>query len=116
MRVFTLSLLISCIWTVLLIFIDILTPCFVMLCSDLFSLNCIQSDPMFRNADYIAPSKAKAIDRLMVDMCKELRQVALPLVASFAIPDHILRSPIGLSTSTDIYKEYLSAAGFEVQA
>ncbi len=47
--------------------------------------------------------------------------VALPLVNAFAIPDHILRAPIGLQGAGDgggmgdgIYKEYLLAAGFDV--
>lgn len=44
------------------------------------------------------------------------RGVAVPLVNSFAIPDHILRAPIGLAGSgvSDMYKEYLLAAGFDV--
>lgn len=87
--------------------------------SDLFALQCIESDPLFRNSEYIAPPKAKAIQRLMVELCNELRIVALPLVAAFAIPDHILRAPIGLLSTTssghsDIYREYLLAAGFDV--
>ena len=47
--------------------------------------------------------------------CSELRGVSLPLVDAFAIPDHILRAPIGLSNAgaADVYKEYLLAAGFE---
>ncbi|PNW83293.1 hypothetical protein CHLRE_05g232002v5 [Chlamydomonas reinhardtii] len=88
--------------------------------SDLFALRLIEGDMMFRNDEYIAPSKAKAISRLVVSLCSELRGVALPLVDAFAIPDHILRAPIGLGGSggtgpqPDIYKEYLHAAGFEV--
>ena len=47
--------------------------------------------------------------------CSELRSVALPLVGAFGIPDHILRAPIGLANTgaSDVYKEYLLAAGFE---
>lgn len=69
-----------------------------------------------RNDEYIAPSKAKAIQRLLVELCSELRGVAVPLVNAFAIPDHILRAPIGLTGSgvSDMYKEYLIAAGFDV--
>jgi acyl-CoA oxidase len=58
--------------------------------------------------------QAKAIYRLMEALCGELRGVAVPLVDSFAIPDHILRAPIGLSTTAvDPYSEYLAAAGFD---
>lgn len=88
--------------------------------SDLFALRLVENDMMFRNEEYIAPSKAKAISRLIVTLCSELRGVALQLVDAFAIPDHILRAPIGLGGNgvggppPDIYKEYLAAAGFEV--
>jgi hypothetical protein len=59
--------------------------------ADLFALDRIYSDTMFRNDDYIAPEKAKAIHRLIQALCGELRGVAVPLVDAFAIPDHILR-------------------------
>lgn len=83
---------------------------------DLFALSCIEADPMLRNDDYITPSKAKAIQRLVLEICSEIRGVAVPLVNAFAVPDHILRAPIGLSTAgaVDIYKEYLLSAGFEI--
>ncbi|GFR51630.1 hypothetical protein Agub_g14059 [Astrephomene gubernaculifera] len=88
--------------------------------SDLFALRLIEGDMMFRNDEYIAPAKAKAISRLVVALCSELRGQALNLVDAFAIPDHILRAPIGLGGNggagpqPDIYREYLAAAGFEV--
>jgi len=84
--------------------------------ADTFALNCIMKDVIFRNDEYIAPGKAKAIQRLLVELCSELRGVAVPLVNAFAIPDHILRAPIGLAGSgvSDMYKEYLLAAGFDV--
>ncbi|PSC71176.1 acyl-coenzyme A oxidase peroxisomal [Micractinium conductrix] len=82
--------------------------------ADLFALDRIHSDIIFRNDDYIAPEKAKAIQRLIEALCSELRGVAVPLVDSFAIPDHILRAPIGLSTTAvDPYGSYLEAAGFD---
>lgn len=60
--------------------------------------------------------QAKAIQRLIVQLCSELRGVALPLVSAFGVPDHILRAPIGLGvhSGVDIYKEYLAAVGFDV--
>lgn len=83
--------------------------------ADLFALERIHSDIVFRNDDYIAPEKAKAIARLVERLCGELRGVAVPLVDAFAIPDHVLRAPIGLSTGVqDPYGEYLNAAGFNV--
>lgn len=61
-------------------------------------------------------AQAKAIQRLMVALCSELRGVALGLVSAFGVPDHILRAPIGLAayTGVDMYKEYLMAVGFDV--
>ena len=47
---------------------------------DLFALTRIQSDIIFRNDDYVAGEKAKAIQKLVESLCKELRNVAVPLV------------------------------------
>jgi len=66
-------------------------------CAELYALRAVASDPLFRNDEYVAPAKAKAIGRLIVRLCAELRGVALPLVDAWAIPDFILRAPIGLS-------------------
>jgi acyl-CoA oxidase len=82
--------------------------------ADLFALDKIHSDIIFRNDDYIAPEKAKAIMRMIEKLCSELRGVAVPLCDAFAIPDHILRAPIGLSTTAqDPYGDYLHSAGFD---
>ena len=87
--------------------------------ADLFALQRIHDDILFAHADYVAPDKAKAIQRLIDQLCSELRGVALPLVDAFAIPDHILRAPIGLSASQQHgqqYNEYLTAVGWELGA
>ena len=87
--------------------------------ADLFALQRIHDDILFAHADYVAPDKAKAIQRLIEQLCSELRVVALPLVDAFAIPDHILRAPIGLSASQQHgqqYNEYLAAVGWELGA
>jgi acyl-CoA oxidase len=83
---------------------------------DVFALRAIENDSMFRDDEFIAPSKAKAISRLVRDLCSELRSVALPLVAAWGVPDHILRAPIGLGSHSgvDIYREYLASVGFDV--
>ena len=82
--------------------------------ADLFALDKIYSDIIFRNDDYISPEKAKAILKMIEKICGELRGVAVPLCDAFAIPDHILRAPIALSTGAhDPYGEYLHSAGFE---
>jgi len=82
--------------------------------ADLFALERIHSDIMFRNDDYIAPEKAKAIQRMIEKLCSEIRGVAVPLCDAFGIPDHILRAPIALSTGKhDPYGDYLHSAGFD---
>jgi acyl-CoA oxidase len=84
--------------------------------SDLFALRCIENDTLFRNEELVAPAKAKAIQKLVLTLCSELRGVAVPLVNAFGVPDHILRAPIGLGATAgvDMYKEYLHAVGFDV--
>ena len=81
--------------------------------SDVFALQRIQADILFRNDDYVAADKAKAIARLLEQLHLDLRGVALPLVDAFAIPDHILRAPIGISThASDPYRDYLRSSGW----
>ena len=82
-------------------------------------LQIIENDIMYRNHDMIAPSKSKAIQKLVAKLCDELRSVAGLCIDSFAIPDAILRAPIGTSTFTSssdshIYDEYLRSAGFDL--
>ena len=86
--------------------------------ADLFALERIHNDIMFRNEDYIAPEKEKAIRKLIEHLCGEIRDVAVPLVDSFGIPDHILRAPIGLSSmgGFDPYGAYLRSIGFNENA
>ena len=38
--------------------------------SDLYALQIIEKDELLRNEEYIAPSKAKAISRLVVELCR----------------------------------------------
>lgn len=48
--------------------------------SDLFALTRIHSDILFRNDDYVAAEKAKAVQKLIERLSGTLRGVALPLV------------------------------------
>ena len=108
---------------------------------DIFALTRIHSDILFRNDDYVAAEKAKAVQKLIERLSGSLRNVAVPLVGSarcvqnqapmhfppqsavtakyilqvdaFAIPDHILRAPIGLQTPDgDPYAVYLRSIGW----
>ncbi|XP_024375799.1 acyl-coenzyme A oxidase 2, peroxisomal [Physcomitrium patens] len=79
---------------------------------DLYALDRIWKDiGTYRNQDYIAPNKAKAIHRLVEYLSFELKGVAGSLVDGFGIPDVLLRAPIGLQSGQ--YTEYSHHIGFE---
>jgi acyl-CoA oxidase len=79
---------------------------------DLYALDRIWKDiGTYRNQDYIAPNKAKAIHRLVEYLSFELKGVAGSLVDGFGIPDALLRAPIGLQANQ--YSEYIQYVGFE---
>lgn len=78
--------------------------------SDVFALQRIQADVMFRNDDYVAAEKVKAIGRLLEHLRMEMRSMAVPLVDAFNVPDHILRSPIGLQSQD--YSTYVEVVGW----
>jgi acyl-CoA oxidase len=69
---------------------------------DLFALHRIESDRgWFLEQGYLAPSKAKAIRKLVNRLCREVRAHAVPLVDGFGIPDALLAAPIALARPTD---------------
>eukprot|EP00850_Spirogloea_muscicola_P007776 SM000040S14788 [mRNA] locus=s40:298582:303367:+ [translate_table: standard] len=81
-----------------------------LLC-DLFALERIWKDiGTYRNEDYVAPNKAKAIHRLVERLCFEARGIARELVDGFGIPDHLVRAPIGLKSGQ--YVEYSHHVGW----
>jgi hypothetical protein len=41
--------------------------------ADLFALKCIYEEALFRNDDYVSPEKAKAIARMIEELCLEVR-------------------------------------------
>ena len=84
--------------------------------AELYALEILVADHTLRNEEYIAPAKAKAMERQIRALCQELRDVAEACVAAFDIPDAILRAPIGLHHGQDanLFDEYLQQAGFGV--
>ena len=46
--------------------------------ADLFALQRIHEEALFRNDDYISPEKSKAIARLIEDLCLEVLPPAPP--------------------------------------
>lgn len=79
------------------------------------ALQRIHGDVNLRDDDYLAPPKAKAINRLIGQICAELRPLATTLVDAFDIPDFILRAPIGLHQEqgqVGVYDSYLRELGW----
>ena len=49
--------------------------------ADLFALKCIYEEALFRNDDYVSPEKAKAIARMIEELCLEVRRPAFQTVS-----------------------------------
>ncbi|XP_010269210.1 PREDICTED: acyl-coenzyme A oxidase 2, peroxisomal [Nelumbo nucifera] len=78
---------------------------------DLYALNRIWNDiGTYRNVDYVAPNKAKAIHKLTEYLSFQVRNIAREFVVAFDLPDHVLRAPIGLES--EAYTHYTQYVGF----
>ncbi|WOG97365.1 hypothetical protein DCAR_0416705 [Daucus carota subsp. sativus] len=80
---------------------------------DLYAMDRIWNDiGTYRNVDYVAPNKAKAIHKLTEYLSFQVRNVARELVDAFDIPDFVIRAPIGKQTPVEVYSEYRQHIGF----
>lgn len=78
---------------------------------DLYALDRIWQDiGTYRNVDYVAPNKAKAIHKLTDYLSYQVRLVARELVDAFDLPDLIIRAPIGMQS--EAYAQYTQYVGF----
>ncbi|KAL6841620.1 hypothetical protein ACP4OV_028559 [Aristida adscensionis] len=78
---------------------------------DLYALDRIWKDiGTYRNVDYVAPNKAKAIHKLTDYLSYQVRLVARELVDAFDLPDLIIRAPIGMQS--EAYAQYTQYVGF----
>ncbi|KAF6149156.1 hypothetical protein GIB67_026012 [Kingdonia uniflora] len=78
---------------------------------DLYALNRIWNDiGTYRNVDYVAPNKAKAIHKLAEYLSFQVKNVARELVDAFDFPDHVTRAPIGMKSNA--YASYTQYVGF----
>ncbi|KFK28196.1 hypothetical protein AALP_AA8G484800 [Arabis alpina] len=78
---------------------------------DLYALDRIWGDiGTYRNVDYVAPNKAKAIHKLTEYLSFQVRNVAKELVDAFELPDHVTRAPIAMQS--DAYAQYTQVVGF----
>ncbi|KAG0046964.1 acyl-Coenzyme A oxidase [Gryganskiella cystojenkinii] len=62
---------------------------------------------LFLEEGYFTGSHAKEIRQLFLDQCKDLRKDAIPLVDAWAIPDFVLKAPIG-KYDGNIYPAYFA--------
>ncbi|XP_050368003.1 acyl-coenzyme A oxidase 2, peroxisomal [Argentina anserina] len=78
---------------------------------DLYALERIWKDiGTYRNVDYVAPNKAKAIHKLTAYLSFRVRNIAGELVDAFDIPDYVTRAPIAMQS--DAYSQYTQHVGF----
>ncbi|KAG6401185.1 hypothetical protein SASPL_138033 [Salvia splendens] len=80
---------------------------------DLYAMDRIWNDiGTYRNVDYVAPNKAKAIHKLTEYLCFQVKNVAKEMVDAFDLPDYVTRAPIGMQAAEDAYTVYTQYAGF----
>jgi acyl-CoA oxidase len=60
------------------------------LCQQLYLLHLIDKQSVFLRTSCLTHKEAQACHERVIQLCKELRRVALPLVESFGIPSHLL--------------------------
>ncbi|RAL43982.1 unnamed protein product [Cuscuta campestris] len=80
---------------------------------DLYALDRIWNDiGTYRNVDYVAPNKAKAIHKLTEYLCFQVRNIAKELIDAFDLPDYVIRAPIAVQDAEQVYTQYTQFAGF----
>lgn len=90
---------------------DSSTRSVLKLVCDLYALDRIWNDiGTYRNVDYVAPNKAKAIHKLTEYLSYQVRNAAKELVDAFDLPDYVTRAPIAMQT--DAYAHYTQNIGF----
>ncbi|KAJ0097052.1 hypothetical protein Patl1_27247 [Pistacia atlantica] len=78
---------------------------------DLYALDRIWNDiGTYRNVDYVAPNKAKAIHKLSEYLSFQVRNIAGELIDAFDLPDHVTRAPIAMQS--EAYAQYTQHVGF----
>ncbi|XP_010680574.2 acyl-coenzyme A oxidase 2, peroxisomal [Beta vulgaris subsp. vulgaris] len=78
---------------------------------DLYALEHIWNDiGTYRNVDYVAPNKAKAIHKLVDYLSFQVKNIAKELVDAFDLPDGVTRAPIAMQK--EAYLQYTQHVGF----
>ncbi|KAG9451578.1 hypothetical protein H6P81_011543 [Aristolochia fimbriata] len=87
------------------------TRAVLKLVCDLYALDRIWNDiGTYRNVDYVAPNKAKAIKKLTEYLSFQVKNVARELIDGFDLPDEVTRAPI--AKQSDPYGQYTQNVGF----
>ncbi|KAJ8765449.1 hypothetical protein K2173_014571 [Erythroxylum novogranatense] len=78
---------------------------------DLYALDRIWKDiGTYRNVDYVAPNKAKAIHKLTEYLSFQVRNIARELIDAFDLPHFVTRAPIAMQS--EAYSQYTQYVGF----
>ncbi|GMH24722.1 hypothetical protein Nepgr_026565 [Nepenthes gracilis] len=81
---------------------------------DLYALDRIWKDiGTYRNVDFVAPNKAKAIHKLVEYLSFQVKNIAKELVDAFDLPDNVTRAPIAMQS--EAYAQYTQFVGFQTQ-
>ncbi|CAG8519941.1 5443_t:CDS:10 [Paraglomus brasilianum] len=62
---------------------------------------------LFLEEGYFSPSQAKMVKKVFYDLCRKTRKEVIPLVDAWAVPDFILKAPLGRYDG-DIYPAYFN--------
>ncbi|GLT68846.1 hypothetical protein SLA2020_410420 [Shorea laevis] len=91
---------------------DANTRAALKLVCDLYALDRIWKDiGTYRNVDYVAPNKAKAIHKLTEYLSFQVRNIAGELVDGFDLPDQVTKAPIAMQS--EAYAQYTQYVGFQ---
>ena len=64
---------------------------------------------LFLEEGYFSPSQAKMVKKVFYDLCRKTRKEVIPLVDAWAVPDFILKAPLGRYDG-DIYPGIIHCA------
>ena len=82
-----------------------LKPILVKLCQLYGLYVIIENTGPFLQYGYYKPDHIETIQSKVVDLCKEIRKDAIPLVDAFNFTDYIINSPFGRYDG-DVYRHY----------
>jgi len=76
-------------------------------CAALFAAKAIEADlSLLLEFGFLSGTQARAVRDLAMALCKDMRPDAVPLVDAFAIPDSVLKAPLGRYDG-NVYNAYL---------